>query len=361
MHESGALTWREVVERHHSAMVDELSGRLDSDLQDAVSRAVAAERSQAGDRMARACEETRRTQAESLNQALRRLRQAGGEEQILRTLIESCSAYTEVSVVLVFENSQARAVAGLGFEGGAASFSNFSFEIADAPAVVAVIDSRDPVVALGTEAEVSAVLAQKFNTALDGQADAKAYLFPVTARHSVVAMLIASGRTPTATASIELLCEAAGMRLQTLQGLTQQGLTQQGLTQPSEEAPLVTAIDSASESGAGAAAGKAPATRLSWDLLSPEDQKLHLQAQRMARVRVAEMRLYHETEIRRGLATGDIYGALQSEIDRARAEFLQNFLANSSTIVDYLHLEILRSLAHDDDGLLGKNYPGPMV
>jgi hypothetical protein len=30
-------------------------------------------------------------------------------------------------------------------------------------------------------------------------------------------------------------------------------------------------------------------------------------------------------------------------------------------MVDYLHLEILRSLAHDDDRLLGPEYPGPMV
>lgn len=338
-------------------MVDELSGRLDSDLEDAVSRALAGERSQAADRIVQACEETRRTQAESLNQALRRLRQASGEEQILRTLIESCGAYTELSVVLVFENNQARAVAGFGFEEDASSFEHFSFEIADAPAVLAVIDSRDPVVALGTEAEVSAVLAQKFNAAVDGERNAKAYLFPVTARHSVVAMLIASGRTattkfPTTTASIELLCEAAGMRLQTLQGLTQ----------PSETVPLVTAASpGVSGSASGSVAGKAPAPRLSWDALSAEDQRLHLQAQRLARVRVAEMRLYNDAEIRRGIASGDIYRPLQNEIDRARAEFLQKFLANSSTMVDYLHLEILRGLAHDDDGLLGQSYPGPMV
>jgi hypothetical protein len=30
-------------------------------------------------------------------------------------------------------------------------------------------------------------------------------------------------------------------------------------------------------------------------------------------------------------------------------------------MVDYLHLEILRSLARDDDRLLGQSYPGPMV
>jgi hypothetical protein len=101
--------------------------------------------------------------------------------------------------------------------------------------------------------------------------------------------------------------------------------------------------------------------RLSWDTLSPEDQRLHLQAQRTARLRVAEMRLYNEADLKRGVATGNIYGALQPVLDRARDQFLRDFLAKSATMVDYLHLEVLRSLAHDDDALLGQSYPGPMV
>jgi len=30
-------------------------------------------------------------------------------------------------------------------------------------------------------------------------------------------------------------------------------------------------------------------------------------------------------------------------------------------MVDYLHLELLRTLANDDSDLLGKDYPGPLV
>ena len=82
----------------------------------------------------------------------------------------------------------------------------------------------------------------------------------------------------------------------------------------------------------------------------------------MARVRVAEMRLYHENELRSGVGEPVIFTALcKGEIDTARDQFLQTFLSKSPTMVDYLHLEILRSLAHDDDRLLGHSYPGPMV
>jgi hypothetical protein len=114
------------------------------------------------------------------------------------------------------------------------------------------------------------------------------------------------------------------------------------------------------ERGAAAPAPETSGPR-GWEDLSVEERKLHLQAQRTARVRVAEMRLYHENELRHGAAASDIYSALKTEIDAARDQFLQTYLAKSATMVDYLHLEILRSLAHDDDRLLGHNYPGPMV
>src|SRR5437762_14207740 len=108
MHEGGALTWRDVVEKHHSALVDELSAHMVSELENAVARALATERSEAKAQLASACEDARRSRTESLNQALRRLRQASSEEQILRLLAEGCAAYAERSVVLVFENNQAR-------------------------------------------------------------------------------------------------------------------------------------------------------------------------------------------------------------------------------------------------------------
>jgi hypothetical protein len=81
----------------------------------------------------------------------------------------------------------------------------------------------------------------------------------------------------------------------------------------------------------------------------------------MARVRVAEMRLYSEDSLRQGSGARDVYGALRKPVDAARQEFLHTYLSKSPTMVDYLHLEIVRSLANDDERLLGPDYPGPMV
>jgi methyl coenzyme M reductase subunit D len=146
-------------------------------------------------------------------------------------------------------------------------------------------------------------------------------------------MLIAAGDKSVSSPPLELLCEAAGMRLEALLGASE----------PAKGPDLVQVTPARAE------------------VVDPEDRKLHLQAQRMARVRVAEMRLYNERELREGAATGNIYASLKSVIDTARNQFLQGFLAKSSTMVDYLHLEILQNLAHGDDRLLGRQYPGPMV
>jgi hypothetical protein len=343
MHEGAAPVWLEVIEKHFSALKDELEARVDSELQQAVTKAIASEKSAADARaeveIRRACAEARTTQAEALNQALRRIR-TSPVDKVLTLLAEGCARLAERLVVLVFESNrsgendsgenQARVAAGVDVE---------NFAVESAPAIVAAIESRDPMVVIANSAEVSPALAIALgNPAGDG----KAYLFPVVARQSVMAMLAASG--VVLSAPIELLCGAAGMRLDAA------ALAAEPL-QKAE--PLVQLAASVPASATAAAR--------SWDDLSPEDQALHLQAQRTARVRVAELRLDHASDLQRGADACDIYGSLQKPIDAARTQFLQIFLSKSPTMVDYLHLEILRNLAHGDERMLGHNYPGPMV
>jgi hypothetical protein len=302
----GGAAWREVIDQHHSRLIDELSTCLDSERREAAAQAAAGERARAT------------AQIECLNQVLRRMR-AAGEAQVLHLLAEGCAPCAERLVVLVFESNQTRAAAGAGL-----SAQTICFDTAAAPAVVAAVESRDRVTALASPGELSPVLADAFG---GGSDDRKVYLFPIVSRHSVVAVLVASDAG--LSAQIELLCEAAGLRLEAAQA---------------EAKP------------AAAAAAVAP----SWERLGAGDQKLHMQAQRMARVRVAEMRLEHAAELNKGAAAGDIYAALRQPIDTARDQFRAAFLEKSPSMVDYLHMEILRSFARDDERLLGANYPGPM-
>ena len=88
---------------------------------------------------------------------------------------------------------------------------------------------------------------------------------------------------------------------------------------------------------------------------------VHAAALRFARVKIAEIQLYHASAVKTGRASRDLYGSLKPQIDDARAEFRKLFLENASETTDYLHAEMLHALAHDDATLLGPNYPGALA
>jgi hypothetical protein len=76
---------------------------------------------------------------------------------------------------------------------------------------------------------------------------------------------------------------------------------------------------------------------------------------------VAEIRLYKSEKVKNGRAAHDLYTSVQEEIHSAREVFRREFLNASDSMVDYLHLELVRTLANDEADALGKDYPGPMV
>ena len=98
-----------------------------------------------------------------------------------------------------------------------------------------------------------------------------------------------------------------------------------------------------------------------WQELPPAEQQIHLRAQRFARVQAAEMRLYHAEVVQVGRSRRNLYEALRQPIDDARQAFRAQFFAGCPSMVDYLHLELTRTLANDDPDLLGSTYPGPLV
>ena len=88
---------------------------------------------------------------------------------------------------------------------------------------------------------------------------------------------------------------------------------------------------------------------------------IDLAAQRFARVRIAEIRLYHASAVKAGRAGRDLYGSLKPHIEAARDAFRDRYLKNGTSTADYLHAEIVHALAHDDATLLGPEYPGPLA
>jgi hypothetical protein len=73
------------------------------------------------------------------------------------------------------------------------------------------------------------------------------------------------------------------------------------------------------------------------------------------------MRLYKSQAVRSGRLNRNLYATLKDDIDAGREAFRRQFLAGSSSMVDYFHQELVRALANDDAALLGPDYPGTLV
>lgn len=282
-----------------------------------------------------------RALAEHLNQSVRRLRQAGAFPEMAAILCDASAPFANACAVFRVNEDT---VAGERLRGAAdataARFREIQFPASAAPAFAGAIESRDPVVALASAAEVSPAVFEAFAHA----ATDKAYLFPLTVDRTTVGMLYATGAVESA--ALELLAQATAMALEARQRPAQRD-------HPPGLSPDLVQIEPA------AAEPSAPAP--DWDDLPPADRRLHLRAQRFARVQVADMRLYRPDAVKAGRAQQDLYAALKEPIDQGREAFRKTFVTATATMVDYFHLELVRTLANGNPAWLGAKYPGRLV
>ena len=254
--------------------------------------------------------------AVQLNQAVRRIRQAADPDELGATLLDAAGAFSSGVAWFRITGKAARGERIRGVpEEAAEAFHALKIPLSSAAALAGTVESRDPVIAATTSREVSQDLAKL----LDHPPNGRVSIFPLVVRDRVPALLYAWG---------------------TVQGPAVELLTQ-----------VAAAAWTAMSSPPAAA----------WDRLPLDEQRIHLRAQRFARVEVAQMRLFQSDAVLAGRAGRNLYDALRNSIDAAREAFRRSFFAPCSSMVDYLHLELVQTLANDDPDLLGDNYPGPMV
>lgn len=124
-----------------------------------------------------------------------------------------------------------------------------------------------------------------------------------------------------------------------------------------ESAPAEPAV------GPGAVGEAEPpkAPRLREVPLPSEEEKLHSDARRFARLLVSEIKLYNEQQVLEGRANHDLYLRLKRDVDRSREVYEKRVSPEVARKVDYFHDELVRILAADDPAKLGKDYPGPRI
>jgi hypothetical protein len=257
--------------------------------------------------------------AEGLKQTVRRLRRTEDESSALSLIVSSTVSCCTKAAVFVLEQDHAKLLCDRGLDAG-----NLSIEFSRAAAFFAAIETKDPVVALANDLELSP---EFYRVASAGfEPGERAYLFPVVTRNSVVAIFFAIGQVKSGP--MELLAEMAASHLEGLR-------------------PKIVHIQSEPEKTA----------QQQWQELSPADQAQHLRAQRFARLKVSEMRVYYPQAVRSGIDRGDLYALLKAPIDEARSAYRKEYAG----MFDYLYLELLGNLANHDDRLLGPDFPGPIV
>jgi len=262
----------------------------------------------------------------------RRFRQYENETQWLSTLRDGVSLGADTFAILSVQQGRLR----LRLQQNLALPESLQIPFADARAVAAVADSGEPVVALRTPSEVG--------TALAAEDRSRAHLVPISNGSRMVALIFAVHTEALDNNALELVAAISGAVLE----------RQANRSLYSQITPVAKA-----EPQSSITAGvrrSLPA----WADLEDKDRLLHARAQRFARVAIAEMLLARPEACRSGREQGNIYLFLQAEIDKARETYSSRFMTISS-MIDFLHQELVAVAAGGDEIKLGADYPGPLL
>jgi hypothetical protein len=97
------------------------------------------------------------------------------------------------------------------------------------------------------------------------------------------------------------------------------------------------------------------------EVASDEEKRLHIDAQRFARLLVSEIKLYNEQKVADGREQNDLYSRLREYIDRSREMYDKRVKPEVAQKFDYFHHELVTTLAVGDPAKLGDAYPGATV
>lgn len=309
------------------------------------------------DQVAATRRNTTRDLSERLNQAVRRVANAESLDHWRDALLDGVQPLAES--VLLFRIAEDKENGAKAILEGArvpefvqerlGRLMDVEVSLSDAPALESAVETRDTVVAVRSASELSELIA----SLAPETAGAKAYLFPIVVNEKVAAVLYAEeGEEFTVEpAALELMASVGSMSLAIRRAAAAQASAPAGLVGMT----VAQSLSNGSPNGSATELGNLISS------LSREEQELHLRAQRFARVQVAEMRLYKSNLVKQGRANQNLYSALREDIDLSREAYRVQFMNQGKNMVDYLHVELVRTLANDDAVLMGVEYPGPLA
>jgi len=275
----------------------------------------------------------------ALNQLLRRLRRYEEEAEWASTTLDAAASFA--SRIALFAVRAGNLVL-LG-ERNLSLAPSLVIPSQSGGAFAHAIAAKDTVVAMRTASEVGEALAST-------DPGERACIVPISNRDRVVSVLFApSGTGENNVDALELVAGLASIVLERQSNITLHTQIQQAQMEETQLQPPP----------ANATVPIARTTLPSWSNLDEKERAQHIRAQRFSRVKVAEMQLYKPEACRQGREQGNLYLLLRPEIDTARDTYRSQFMT-TPTMVDYLHLELVKTATAGDELKLGAEYPGPL-
>lgn len=274
----------------------------------------------------------RSTLLHDLNQLLRRFRHYENESDWVATTLDGVAPFASQNALFAV---RAEKFVLLG-ERNLSLPPNLEISRKSAAAFSNAISANDMIVALRTSPEVGEALAS-------AETRERVCIVPISNRDRVVSLLfVLSDSEELNLTALELVAGLASVVLERGANTT-----------------LHAQIQPAPNSGATSPPAVKKPSLPSWASLDEEQRSQHIRAQRFSRVKVAEMQLYRPEACKQGREQSNLYLLLRPEIDAAREVYRRQFMT-TPTMVDYLHLEFVKTAAAGDELKLGAEYPGPL-
>jgi hypothetical protein len=87
--------------------------------------------------------------------------------------------------------------------------------------------------------------------------------------------------------------------------------------------------------------------------IPPEEEKMHKDAERFAKLLVQEIVLYHPKEVEAGKRSRTLYHVLKEDIEKSKEAWEGRFSKPSIRTRNYFHKALVKFLADGDESLLG--------
>ena len=312
----------------------------------------------------------------------RDLRNRETQEEILGLLLDYANRFFPRIALFTLRNNHFFGWSSRGYsEETARNIADFSFHCSECPQFQEVLESED----ITTDPDLSGSSALSF---LQEESAGTSHLVPLHVMQRPVAILFVEGAdeatsTPNALSILTNLTELRleNIALKILYALTE-GKTATEPESPAEaEQPEEAAFSDLAEepeqpeeaafSDLAEEAEQPEEAAFSEPAEKPEqpeetvseadEEKLHSDAKKFARLVVSEIKLYNENTVLEGRENHDLYLRLKGDIDKSREMYESRISPFVSRKIDYFHDEIVRTLGDNDAATLGSDYPGPRV